>query len=100
MHPSLQWIKTLGVDAFVDPQKKLAALVSVQPGMDRMARTRTRWSSTILSFRFVLTVVTFGFLTACASEPGAENPASSAPTKADIKARDEFARNLPKPPER
>jgi len=39
-------------------------------------------------------------LAACANEPGADNAASNAPTKADIQKRDEFARNLPKPPER
>jgi hypothetical protein len=39
-------------------------------------------------------------LAACANEPSADNAASNAPTKADIQKRDEFARNLPKPPER
>jgi hypothetical protein len=39
------------------------------------------------------------FLAACANEPG-DIPESSAPTKADVQKRDEFARNLPKPPER
>jgi uncharacterized lipoprotein YajG len=38
------------------------------------------------------------FLAACANEPSATD--SNAPTKADIQKRDEFARNLPKPPER
>lgn len=37
-------------------------------------------------------------LAACASEPLPENP--DVQTKKDVKARDEFARNLPKPPER
>lgn len=40
------------------------------------------------------------FLAACANEPGAENTESNAPTKADVQKRDEFARTLPKPPER
>jgi hypothetical protein len=39
------------------------------------------------------------FLAACANEP-ADAPESNAPTKADLKNRDDFARNLPKPPER
>jgi hypothetical protein len=38
------------------------------------------------------------FLAACANEP--PDTASTAPTKADLQKRDEFARNLPKPPER
>jgi uncharacterized lipoprotein YajG len=37
------------------------------------------------------------FLIGCASAP--DIPPNSPPTKADIQARDEFARNLPKPPE-
>jgi len=40
------------------------------------------------------------FLAACANEPGVDTPESSAPTKADVQKRDEFARTLPKPPER
>jgi outer membrane biogenesis lipoprotein LolB len=40
------------------------------------------------------------FLAACASEPAADSPESNVPTKADIKNRDDFARTLPKPPER
>ena len=51
-------------------------------------------------FKFALALFSVIFLMACANEPGAENPSSTAPTKADIKTRDEFARNLPKPPER
>jgi len=39
-------------------------------------------------------------LAACANEPGEEKIPNPPPSKADIKARDEFARNLPKPPER
>jgi PBP1b-binding outer membrane lipoprotein LpoB len=37
-------------------------------------------------------------LAGCANEPA--DTTSTAPTKADIRKRDEFARNLPKPPER
>lgn len=37
-------------------------------------------------------------LAGCANEP--PDTASTAPTKADIQKREEFARNLPKPPER
>jgi hypothetical protein len=40
------------------------------------------------------------FLAACANEPAADTPESNAPTKADVQKRDEFARSLPKPPER
>jgi hypothetical protein len=39
----------------------------------------------------------FVLLIGCASGP--DVPPNPAPTKADIQARDEFARNLPKPPE-
>jgi len=38
-------------------------------------------------------------LVACANQPS-ENPQETKPTKADIQARDEFAKSLPKPPER
>jgi hypothetical protein len=38
-------------------------------------------------------------LVACASQPN-ENAQNTGPTKAEVKARDEFAKNLPKPPER
>jgi hypothetical protein len=38
-------------------------------------------------------------LVACANQPN-ENPQDTKPTKADIRARDEFAKSLPKPPER
>jgi hypothetical protein len=48
--------------------------------------------------RFVLVSVTLFFLANCASEPLPENPDAQA--KKDVKAREEFARNLPKPPER
>ena len=40
------------------------------------------------------------FLAACANGPSPDSPESNAPTKADLKNRDDFARNLPKPPER
>ena len=37
-------------------------------------------------------------LAGCANEPA--DTTSTAPTKAEIQKREEFARNLPKPPER
>ena len=37
-------------------------------------------------------------LAACASQN--EPPPNTGPTKAEIKAREDFAKNLPKPPER
>jgi hypothetical protein len=37
-------------------------------------------------------------LAACANQN--ENPPNTGPTKAEIKAREDFAKNLPKPPER
>ena len=50
---------------------------------------------------FALVVSATVLLAACAGAPPTppppENPAQ---VKADIKAREEFARNLPKPPER
>ena len=39
-------------------------------------------------------------LAGCANEPDADNPQSSAPTKADVQKREDFSRNLPKPPDR
>ena len=48
--------------------------------------------------KLILVMISMLFLAACASktdEP-APNPAA---TKADIKARDDFAKTLPKPPE-
>jgi uncharacterized lipoprotein len=37
-------------------------------------------------------------LAGCASQN--ENPQNTGPTKADVNAREEFAKSLPKPPER
>jgi hypothetical protein len=48
--------------------------------------------------RFAVVSLIFFLLAACASEPLPVNP--DAQTKKDVKARDEFARDLPKPPER
>lgn len=48
--------------------------------------------------RFVVAFLMLLLLAACASEPLPENP--DVQIKKDVKARDEFARNLPKPPER
>ena len=48
--------------------------------------------------RFVVVSLIVFLLAACASEPLPENP--DVQTKKDVKARDEFARTLPKPPER
>ncbi len=42
----------------------------------------------------------FFLLAACANEPGDENTANPAPTKAEVKAREDFASTLPKPRER
>ena len=46
----------------------------------------------------VLVFTMLFFLAGCASQD--ENPRNTGPTKAEIKARDEFAKTLPKPPER
>jgi uncharacterized lipoprotein len=48
--------------------------------------------------KFVLAVVFLSLLTACASKP---QPSMQDPkqAKADAKAREEFAKTLPKPPE-
>jgi hypothetical protein len=47
----------------------------------------------------VLALILLGMLTACANKP-AESTADPTQMKADIKAREEFAKSLPKPPER
>jgi type IV pilus biogenesis protein CpaD/CtpE len=39
-------------------------------------------------------------LAGCASQDENPNPKNTGSTKAEVKARDEFARSLPKPPER
>jgi len=52
------------------------------------------------AMKWIALAVVCMLLAACANEPGADNAPSNAPTKADIQKRDEFARNLPKPPER
>jgi uncharacterized lipoprotein YajG len=39
----------------------------------------------------------FLLLAACAKEPGDENASNPAPTKAEVKAREDFASTLPKP---
>jgi outer membrane biogenesis lipoprotein LolB len=53
---------------------------------------------TFKTMKWVALSVVCIFLAACANEPSATD--SNSPTKADLQKRDEFARNLPKPPER
>jgi len=45
----------------------------------------------------ILVLLALFFLAACANEPGDENAVSTAPTKAEVKAREDFASTLPKP---
>ena len=45
----------------------------------------------------ILALLAFFFLAACAKEPGDENAVNPAPTKAEVKAREDFASTLPKP---
>jgi hypothetical protein len=61
----------------------------------------SRVSLTTIPMRFVLLSLVVVFLAACAGGPPPPPPPQD-PTqaKADAKAREEFARNLPKPPER
>ncbi|HEX8897830.1 MAG TPA: hypothetical protein VF751_03970 [Chthoniobacterales bacterium] len=47
----------------------------------------------------VLALIFLSLLTACANKP-ADSTQDPTQMKADIKARDEFAKSLPKPPER
>ena len=49
--------------------------------------------------KLVLVSALLFLLAACANQPS-ENEKSPPPTKADIQARDEFAKTLPKPPDR
>jgi uncharacterized lipoprotein YajG len=46
----------------------------------------------------IFVLIMLFLLAACANQPR-ENPTSPPLTKADIQARDEFAKSLPKPPE-
>jgi hypothetical protein len=48
----------------------------------------------------MLVFTMFLLLASCASPDENPNPKNTAPTKAEIKARDDFAKTLPKPPER
>jgi hypothetical protein len=50
------------------------------------------------AMRLFLVIFTLFLFAACASESLPENP--DAQIRKDVKARDEFARTLPKPPER
>jgi hypothetical protein len=51
--------------------------------------------------KFLLPFVAWFLLAACSSGPApTQSPENPAETKAEVKARDEFARNLPKPAER
>lgn len=51
------------------------------------------------TMRFLFGALMLFFVAACAGETD-NPPPNPAQTKADTKARDEFARTLPKPPER
>jgi PBP1b-binding outer membrane lipoprotein LpoB len=48
--------------------------------------------------RFVLVFTMLLLLGGCANPN--EGPQNTGPTKEEVKARDDFAKNLPKPPER
>ena len=50
--------------------------------------------------KIVLALSLLVLFSACANEPGEENTTNPAPTKAEIKAREDFANTLPKPRER
>lgn len=49
--------------------------------------------------KMVSLILLLALLAACANEPGEENVRDPAPTKAEVKAREDFARTLPKPRE-
>jgi hypothetical protein len=57
------------------------------------SKLETRMKS-VLVFTMLL------LLAGCASQDENSNPKNTGPTKAEVKARDEFAQSLPKPPER
>jgi hypothetical protein len=65
---------------------------------------QTRFIEKLLPIRFPACALAVGatvFLAACAAGPPPPPPPEDpAKVKADIKAREEFARDLPKPPER
>jgi hypothetical protein len=48
--------------------------------------------------KFVLLLISSLLLVGCANPH--EGPQSTGPTKAEVQARDDFAKSLPKPPER
>lgn len=52
------------------------------------------------NMKLTLSLVALFFLASCANEPGEEYARSTAPTKAEVKAREDFASTLPKPRER
>jgi len=47
----------------------------------------------------LLGLLLLGLLSACGSTPSAPPP-NTGPTKEEVKAREDFAKSLPKPPER
>jgi hypothetical protein len=52
------------------------------------------------STKLVLVFIGFVFLAACATGPNPAPPENPAQTKADVQAREAFARDLPRPQER
>ena len=80
--------------------KALATAWSVSKRASASSPVARRLNKSKLKTRMkpVLVFTMLFFLAGCASQD--ENPRNTGPTKAEIKARDEFAKTLPKPPER
>jgi hypothetical protein len=68
--------------------------------MEKSAATFRSMQGLTMSVRIVFLSVLVAFLAACASGPPPPPPQDPAQAKAEAKAREDFAKTLPKPPER
>jgi hypothetical protein len=84
----MQFTKAFALARAVTPSGIVRSLVALRLNRSKL---QTRMKPALVFSMLLL-------LAGCASQN--ENPQNTGPTKADVKARDEFAKNLPKPPER
>ena len=87
---------------FLENQAEPCASSALSSNLFRLRQTDVRPAgSTITPLRLVFLFFVVVFLAACSGGPPPPPPPQDpAQAKADAKAREEFARNLPKPPER
>jgi len=68
--------------------------------MEKSAATFRSIQGHTLPVRLLFLALVVVFLAACSGGPPPPPPQDPAQAKADARAREDFARNLPKPPER